>query len=108
MPNGQAPGLVPQQAAPSMVPQSDPSQTQNFTMEGMVSFLVACSFVLVPPLTHIFQGDSFTLDFANPMSSNDVLNDFDFDSFLHDNEGPDSGFDFTNPGAFMDADGIET
>lgn len=54
------------------------------------------------------QADFGSLDFANPLASNDVLNDFDFDSFLHDNEGADGGFDFSNTGAFMDADGIET
>lgn len=52
--------------------------------------------------------DFGTLEFANPMSTSDVLNDFDFDSFLHDNEGGDGGFDFSTAGAFMDTDGIET
>lgn len=42
------------------------------------------------------------------MGTTDVLNDFDFDSFLHDNEGGDSGFDFSATGAFMDTEGIET
>lgn len=41
------------------------------------------------------------------MNTTDVLNDFDFDSFLHDNENGD-GFDFAASGAFMDTDGIET
>jgi hypothetical protein len=34
------------------------------------------------------------MDFANPLTSGDVLNDFDFDSFLHDNDGDNTGFDF--------------
>jgi len=33
------------------------------------------------------------MDFTNPMTTSDVLNDFDFDAFLHeDNDG--GGFDF--------------
>lgn len=51
----------------------------------------------------------FPLGFADPSSSTDVLNDFDFDSFLHDgNNGEDGvgGFDFGNPG-FID-DGANT
>ena len=39
------------------------------------------------------------MDFANPLTSTDVLDSFDFDSFLHDNEGDPSAFDF-NAGAF--------
>lgn len=35
--------------------------------------------------------DSF--DFVNPLVSNDVLNDFDFDSFLHE-DADNQGFDF--------------
>ena len=35
------------------------------------------------------------MDFANPMTSDNVLTDFDFDTFLHDNNGTDDGgFDF--------------
>lgn len=37
------------------------------------------------------------MDFANPLASGDVLNDFDFDSFLHDNV-EDTGFGFDGPG----------
>ncbi len=33
------------------------------------------------------------MDFANPLTTGDVLNDFDFDSFLHDNDGDHTGFD---------------
>jgi hypothetical protein len=36
----------------------------------------------------------FGMDFANPLTGPDVLNDFDFDSFLHDNTNDDTGFDF--------------
>jgi hypothetical protein len=45
------------------------------------------------------------IEFANPLTSNDVLHDFDFDSFLHD-EGDQGNFDF-NPTNFMDSGPIE-
>jgi len=34
------------------------------------------------------------MDFANPLTSGDVLNDFDFDSFLHDGDDANGAFDF--------------
>jgi len=38
----------------------------------------------------------FTMDFANPLTSDNVLTDFDFDSFLHDNNtGEEGTFDFS-------------
>lgn len=40
----------------------------------------------------------FNMDFANPSMSENVLQDFDFDSFLHDDaDGANFGFD---PSAF--------
>lgn len=37
------------------------------------------------------------MEFANPLNSTDVLNDFDFDSFLRDTSGDDNNtFDFTH------------
>jgi hypothetical protein len=47
------------------------------------------------------------MDFANPGNGSlDVLQDFDFDSFLHqDAEGVDS-FNFDMSGIGMDGDGI--
>lgn len=38
--------------------------------------------------------DFSSMDFANPLTSGDVLNDFDFDSFLHDGDDANGGFDF--------------
>jgi len=39
--------------------------------------------------------DFSSMDFANPLTSDNVLTDFDFDSFLHDNNtGEDGTFDF--------------
>jgi hypothetical protein len=39
--------------------------------------------------------DSGGMELANPLNSGDVLNDFDFDSFLHDQDGDASAFNFT-------------
>ncbi|KAG5999324.1 hypothetical protein E4U43_002134 [Claviceps pusilla] len=36
------------------------------------------------------------IELANPLHSGDVLNDFDFDSFLHDGDGTNEPFDFNN------------
>lgn len=79
-------------------------------MDSMVSASSSCrisensSHLLTRQLPQEFG----SLDFANPLSTTDVLNDFDFDSFLHDNEGGDGGFDFSSTGNFMDTEGIET
>jgi hypothetical protein len=52
-----------------------------------------------------FEFQTGGLDFANPNMGNDVLQDFDFDSFLHqDGEGVDSlNFDMSG---FMDSNEI--
>lgn len=47
--------------------------------------------------------DFGTMELANPLQSGDVLNDFDFDSFLHDGDADNQPFDFN--GAFS---GIES
>jgi hypothetical protein len=53
------------------------------------------------------MGDFPTLEMANPMHSNDVLNDFDFDSFLHDdNGGAGEPFDFNQAFSATELDGI--
>lgn len=92
-----------------MVPPADPSQSQGFNMDMPVSaprrlLLSAscCRILLTLPVPQ-----EFGLDFANPLATNDVLNDFDFDSFLHDNEGDAGGFDFSAAANFMDPE-IET
>ncbi|KAG6034918.1 hypothetical protein E4U41_006308 [Claviceps citrina] len=45
------------------------------------------------------------IELANPLHSGDVLNDFDFDSFLHDGDGTNDNYDF--PGAFTGMEGGE-
>jgi hypothetical protein len=50
-------------------------------------------------------GLEYPLGFADPTQSNDVLTDFDFDSFLHDGNNGDDGvgnFDFGGTGFGMD------
>ena len=47
------------------------------------------------------MGDFNELTFADPLATADVLNDFDFDSFLHDGDNDNGGFDFGG-GAFME------
>lgn len=79
MPNGQPPTAAPPAAA---VAQQHPDPNQTFNIEG--------------------GGMDFNLDFANPLASGDVLNDFDFDSFLHDNVGEENGFDFNTTGFNME------
>lgn len=76
LPNGQPPAGAPAAAPPVAPPQhADPNQ---FSMGDV----------------------DFGMDFANPLTSTDVLNDFDFDTFLHDNN-EDTGFDF-NPSFGME------
>ena len=45
------------------------------------------------------------MNMENPLQTGDVLNDFDFDSFLHDGEGDNQPFDFN--GAFTNMEGNE-
>jgi hypothetical protein len=45
------------------------------------------------------------MDFANPSLTGDVLNDFDFDSFLHDGDADNGAFDFNATGFSMEAGG---
>lgn len=38
------------------------------------------------------------MEFANPLNTTDVLNDFDFDTFLHDHPGDDgTALDYLHP-----------
>ena len=47
---------------------------------------------------------NMSMDFANPtMGSADVLQDFDFDSFLHQDGGENDGFAF-DASAFMEGE----
>lgn len=62
-------------------------------------------FVIVPVLTKIKLTNiqfNISMEFANPgIGSTDVLQDFDFDSFLHQDGGDTDGFSF-DPASFMD------
>ncbi|KAK0644270.1 hypothetical protein B0T16DRAFT_194879 [Cercophora newfieldiana] len=77
-PNGQpaAPAAPPPVAAVPPAPLADQNRGTNF-------------------MDTTSTGIEFSMDFANPLTSDNVLTDFDFDSFLHDNNGGDeSTFDF--------------
>ncbi|KAF3359401.1 hypothetical protein VDGD_05618 [Verticillium dahliae] len=83
--NGQpAPAAPVAPPAASAPPQAQPDASQNGSFGGMDNSADMMNFG--------------TMDFANPLVSNDVLNDFDFDSFLHE-DGDNQGFDF-NAGSF--------
>lgn len=51
------------------------------------------------------QVDFPGMEFA-PLNTGDVLNDFDFDSFLHDGDGNNEGFDFNGTFAGMEGNEI--
>ena len=42
----------------------------------------------------ILQMEFGNMELANPLDTGNVLNDFDFDSFLHDGDGSNEPFDF--------------
>ncbi|KAI1767356.1 hypothetical protein GGR53DRAFT_518452 [Hypoxylon sp. FL1150] len=82
-PTANAPVSAPQPPpAPVAAPQMH-ADNMNFAMDNSMDF--------------------GTMEFANPMQSDDVLRDFDFDSFLHDGETDPSSFDFNAGGFGMEA-----
>lgn len=81
IPNG-APASAPVAQAP---PPQDPAQN-GFSLDG--------------------TGMDINFEFGNAMNTSDVLQDFDFDSFLHDNENGDPNFDFGAPSFAMDGNEI--
>ncbi|KAI5860866.1 hypothetical protein GGS23DRAFT_214558 [Durotheca rogersii] len=77
--NANAPASAPPPApAPVTAPQVHPdaSQINTFGMDSGSGM------------------DFGSMEFTNPMQTGDVLQDFDFDSFLHDNDADPSAFDF--------------
>ena len=85
VPNGQPGGPAP--AQPQVQPnQMDPTQAGAFGMDN--------------------TGVDFSnLDFANPLAGSDVLDGFDFDSFLHDGENDPNAFDFNSAAFGMESGG---
>ncbi len=71
----------------------------NYAMVRMIEINIA------DLSTNTLQPDFPGMEFANPLSTGDVLNDFDFDSFLHDNDGSTEAFDFN--GTFSGMEGNE-
>lgn len=70
----------------------------SFDLSGGGSSVVSCA-------TRVYQMPSTnhqkfaTIPDFNEIGAPDVLQDFDFDSFLHDNDGENGPFDF-NPASF--------
>jgi hypothetical protein len=94
VPNGQAaaPAAPPPVAAVPPAPLADQNRGTNFMESGALVSIAggSATHTLADPLQ-----DFSTMDFANPLTSDNVLTDFDFDSFLHDNNtGEDGAFDF--------------
>lgn len=67
---------------------------------GMVSFSSPRHVNL--PANDSMQMEFGTMELANPLQSGDVLNDFDFDSFLHDGDGSNEPFNFNDTFAGME------
>lgn len=101
MTNGQlsAPAPAPVVAAP----QPDPNQGSFLDDNSMVRH---CAIGKQTPWLTIFQFGgmgSISMDFANPnMGGSDVLQDFDFDSFLHQDGGDADAFAFDTSGFGME------
>jgi hypothetical protein len=108
-PNGQPPVPAPQQQAPPPVPppsHPDPNQATNFLdTAGMVRTPLPHIISFGELLTNMTSPkQDFNLDFSNPMQTEDVLNAFDFDSFLHDNPGAEDGEFQFSAGFSMEGD----
>ncbi|PTB68374.1 hypothetical protein BBK36DRAFT_1133127 [Trichoderma citrinoviride] len=74
-PTAAASAPVPPQAAPVPQPTHDLAQNNGLSMDN-------------------FSMPDFGMELANPLHSDNVLNDFDFDSFLNDGDGNNEPFDF--------------
>lgn len=110
VPNGQQAAQPPPPPAP-VAPQPQPDLAQPFNLDpsgGMVS--LPSSFPTfecdVCVSAKYLAQDFDAMTFANPLVSDNVLTDFDFDSFLHENAGDDGAtFDFNNS-TYLEGDGI--
>ncbi|CAJ2502996.1 Uu.00g103900.m01.CDS01 [Anthostomella pinea] len=85
-PANAATSAPPPAPAPVAVPQPDPSQMNFSSMNDGGAI-------------------DFGMDFANPLTTDNVLQDFDFDSFLHDGDGDPTAFDFTSTNFGMEGAG---
>jgi hypothetical protein len=102
--------------APASAPATAPAATQSLTDPTQTNFGMDASNPMVRvqcrgqdraapefSLTQV-QVDFSSMDFANPGTSDDVLTDFNFDAFLHDNDDTPA-FDFSTSYGGMDATG---
>ncbi len=91
VPNGQPAAQAPPPVTAVPPPQHPGQDRTNNFMEtgGLVSWERGA--------IHHTQANTmqdFSMDFANPLTSGDVLSEFDFDSFLHDSNNGEETFDF--------------
>ncbi|KAK4151280.1 hypothetical protein C8A00DRAFT_17293 [Chaetomidium leptoderma] len=103
VPNGQPPAPAPQQQTAPVPPplHADPNQSTNFLDPGGMVRIASLSRA---PSCLLTCDQDFNLEFGNPMQTDNVLTEFDFESFLQDGTGgEDGGFDF-NGGFSMEPD----
>lgn len=89
--NGQQTAPATQAAAPVPPPHTDPTQGAYAIPDTGAMVRLTAAAMRGFLLTGI--QDFTNMDFANPLTSGDVL-EFDFDQFLHDNNEDPTGYDF--------------
>lgn len=78
--------------------QGDPNQNGSMSMDNFGSMVrVPLAGPSEASLTAP-QVDFGSMELANPLQSGDVLNDFDFDSFLHEDNNEPFDFNVAFPG----------
>jgi hypothetical protein len=93
VPNGQPPAPAAQPPVAAGPPAQIPDQNRGGAPSFMDPSIVSDARQTIPASADTWQ--DFTLGFADPLTTDNVLTDFDFDSFLHDNgNGEDAGFGF--------------
>lgn len=108
-PSGPQATTAPTTAPPAANPaQAHPDPTQNnFGMENGGAMVCTGPWTGEKHGGHMLtdsQVDFTNMDFANPLTSEDVLTDFNFDAFLHD-DADTGNFDFSASYGGMDATG---
>ena len=95
VPNGQPPAAAPPPPVSAVPAAPLPDQNRGTNFMDTSGTLVGFPHDLAGTTLADSVQDFSTMDFANPLTSDNVLTDFDFDSFLHDGTGgEDGGFDF--------------
>lgn len=102
----------PQTAVPAPQPPALPQQQTHDQNGGLMdNFNMVCCLPLsnrAQTKTNIAQGAFHDMDMSNGLQTGDMLNDFDFDSFLNDNDTENQPFDFNGAFGGDGEDGIST